>query len=409
MNFFKWIFRSSGPTGDHAGWQNSEPMVSVTPNAQPFTTEKAVQIPVVWACVDLLSRTVASLPIEVFKVTEDSKKLDLKSNLHSILAVSPNYVMTPYEFIQTMVMFWCLRGNAYAQIVRNSEGNVTALYPLNPDQMNVFQSQNGILTYRYYTKKDTYVDYKAEDILHWKCMGNGVMGLSKLEYMASSLTENAAAQAQANDTFSTKGKIKGYLTAQNILSPKQRDDIKEEFQTMAQGGIPVLTANLDFKQLALSPAETQLLETRRFSVEEICRWFGVPSALVNSDGGAPGSNLELVTANFYKSTILPMCISLEQAIMKRVPGTNERYDHQIQFKLSFLNRASDKDRSGINAQAVQNGWKTRNEVRREEGLPPVKDGDTLTAQNNLQPLNMLGSSNASQTPQKPLSTRATAQ
>ena len=406
MNFFKWIFRSSGPTGDHAGWQNTVPMVPVTPNSKVFTSETAVQIPVVWACVDLLSRTVASLPIEVFKEANGERKLDAKSNLHSVLSVSPNFMMTSFEFFQTMTMHWCLRGNAYAEIVRNSDGSVKALYPLNPDQMNVFMDDNGKVIYRYYNKKDKYKDYKTEEILHWKCMGNGIKGLSKLEYMSGSLTENAAAQESANDTFTSKGKIKGYLSTQSILSPKQREEIAAQFKMMAEtGGTPVLQGTTEFHQLALSPAETQLLETRKFSVEEICRWFGVPSALVNSDGGAPGSNLELVTANFYKSTILPMCISLEQAIMKRVPSMAERYDHQIRFKLSFLNRASDKDRSSINAQAVQNGWKTRNEVRREEGLPPMKDGDALTAQNNLQPLSMLGSANASQTPQTPLSTR----
>lgn len=409
MNFFKWIFRSSGPTGDHAGWQNSQPMVPVTTNSQPFTSEKAVQIPVVWACVDLLSRTVASLPIEVFVNDNGERRLDFKSNLNSILAISPNYMMTPFEFIQTLVMHWCLRGNAYAKIDRFKDGSVQSLNPLNPDQMNVFLSENGDVIYRYYTKKDRYEDYSASEVLHWKCMGNGVIGLSKLEYMAASLTESAAAQELANDSFTSKGKMKGILSADNIINPKQKEEINEQFLALAKGGIPVLPANLHFEQLTLSPAETQLLETRKFSVEEICRWFGVPSALVNSDGGAPGSNLEQVTANFYKSTILPMCISLEQAIMKRVPGQAEKYNHQIRFKLSFLNRASDKDRSSINAQAVQNGWKTRNEVRREEGLPPVKDGDALTAQNNLQPLSMLGSSNATQTPQTPISTMATAQ
>lgn len=405
MNFFKWIFRSSGPTGDYAGWQNSEPMAPVTTNSKVFSSEKAVQIPVVWACVDLLSRTVASLPIEVFKDLNGERQLDTKCNLHSILNVSPNFMMTPYELMQTMVMHWCLRGNAYAQIVRNGDGSVKALYPLNPDQMNVYMDESGKITYRYYDKKNHYVDYKTEDVLHWKCMGNGIKGLSKLEFMSSSLTENAAAQESANDVFTSKGRLKGILSTPNLLNPKQKDEIEVQFKNMAQGGIPVLPASMTFQQLSLSPAETQLLETRKFSVEEICRWFGVPSALVNSDGGAPGSNLEQVTANFYKGTILPMCISLEQAIMKRVPSTAEKYDHSIRFKLSFLNRASDKDRSSINAQAVQNGWKTRNEVRREEGLPPVKDGDALTAQNNLQPLAMLGSANASQTPQTPLSTR----
>lgn len=278
-------------------------MVPVTTNSQVFSSEKAVQIPVVWACVDLLSRTVASLPIEVFKDLNGERQLDTKCNLHSILTVSPNFMMTPYELMQTLVMHWCLRGNAYAQIVRKGDGSVKALYPLNPDQMNVYMDESGKITYRYYDKKNHYVDYKTEDVLHWKCMGNGIKGLSKLEFMSSSLTENATAQESANDVFTSKGRLKGILSTPNLLHPKQKEEIEVQFRNMATGGIPVLPASMTFQQLSLSPAETQLLETRKFSVEEICRWFGVPSALVNSDGGAPGSNLEQVTANFYKGTI----------------------------------------------------------------------------------------------------------
>ena len=91
--------------------------------------------------------------------------------------------------------------------------------------------------------------------------------------------------------------------------------------------------------------------------------------------------------------------------MKRLPCISEKVNHQVSFRLSFLNRANDQVRSQVNAQAVQNGWKTRNEVRIEEGLAPVKNGDILTAQNNLQPLSMLGTANPTQTPQTPISTR----
>ena len=88
--------------------------------------------------------------------------------------------------------------------------------------------------------------------------------------------------------------------------------------------------------------------------------------------------------------------------MKRVPCTEEKYSHSVKFRLSFLNRANDESRSRIAATAVQNGWKTRNEIRAEEGLAPVADGDTLTAQSNLFPLSQLGQTNTSQVSQQTL-------
>lgn len=396
MGLFKWFTAKHGPTGDNAGWQDSEPMIPAVTNVTPVAPEQSLQISTVYACVDLLARTVACLPCDVYLINSDgTKERDVKCNLHYILSQSPNFGMTPYELISTMVMHWALRGNAYALIVRGKDKLtkqevVKSIYPLNPDQMNVYMDTSGRVTYRYYDKKDQYVDYDPEQILHWKGLGNGILGLSKLEYMKASINESALAQETALDIFAQKGKMKGILSAQNVLSNNQKAEISKQFQKMRDGGIPVLPATLSFQQLSLSPAETQLLQTREYSVEEICRWFGVPSALIGSDGGAPGSNLEQVTANFYKSTVLPMLISLQQSIIKRVPCKDEKYNHIVEFRLSFLNRSNDSARSSINAQALQNGWKSRNEVRIEEGLAPVSGGDLLTAQSNLVPLDKLG-------------------
>lgn len=395
MRFFKWFGALLGSTSDHAGWQTSAPSMPAFEGVRNHGTDSALQIPAVWACINLLSRTVALLPIDVFKVdSKGLKKLDVDSNLHAILARTPNASMTPYEFISTMVLYWCLRGNAYALIERKgSKGDVISLLPLNPDQMMVHLDENGVLVYRYYTKENHYEEYASDKVLHWKAMGNGIMGLSPLSFMLASLNEAIEAQDVALDIFKNKGKLNGILTSASRLNEQQKKEIAQQFQKMRNDrSIPVLQTDLKFQALALSPAETQLLETRRFSVEEICRIYGVPSALVNSDGGASGSNLEQVTANFYRSTILPMCISLEQAIMKKVPSFNERYDHTISFRLSFLNRASDQARANINAQALQNGWKSRNEVRLEEGYDPIQsnNADALTAQSNLVPLDKLG-------------------
>lgn len=405
MAFWKWFSGWFSASGDHAGWQDNFPQMPAIENAKNYPPDSALQLPVIWACVDLLARTMASLPLDVY--IEDrfgTRERDDKCNLAYILQQSPNYGMTPYEFIHTMTMHWALRGNAYALIVRKTDKTVKALYPLNPDQMRVYLDDDGSLIYHYYNKKNEYVDYKPEQILHWKSMGNGVIGLAKLDFMKASVTESALAQTTAVDIFGKKGRLDGILTSESKLDNTQKIEIAKQFQRMRAGeGIPVLPASMQFIQLNQTAAEAQLLETRKFSVEEICRWFGVPSALVNSDGGAPGSNLEQVTANFYKQTILPMCTSLEQAIMKRLPCPDERVNHQVRFRLTFLNRASDQVRSQINAQAVQNGWKTRNEVRIEEGMAPLPDGDALTAQSNLQPLDMLGTANASQVSQTPIS------
>ena len=142
--------------------------------------------------------------------------------------------------------------------------------------------------------------------------------------------------------------------------------------------IPIIPASLRFQQLSLSPADTQLLETRRYTSSEICRWFGVPEAMLTGEA----SKIEDVERHFYRTTILPLCLSADQSCSKKIPCTSEK-SHIVKFRLSELNRASDAERASLNATYVQNGIKSRNEVRREEGLKDVDGGDILTAQINL--------------------------
>lgn len=401
---FKFISRFFlSNLNDKKGWQNQVPISSAIESpTKLLSPEQSLQVSTVWACIDLLSRIFASLPCDVYSEASDgSFDVDTKCSLHRLLSISPNSYQTPFEFWQTMTLFWALRGNAYALIIRNSDGSARALYPLNSDQMTVFINEKGQVVYQYYDRNDRYVEYSAKDIFHWKCLGNGVIGLSKLEYMRSSLTECSQTQNIAIDTYASKGRMNGILSSQvTNINPKQQQDIQAAMLKAKQGGIPILPLGFSFQQLSLTPAETQLLETRKFTVEEICRWFAVPSAMINAAGGASGANIEQVVDNFYKTTILPMCTAVEQGIVKRIACIDEKLRHRVKFRLSALNKANDQVRSSVNATALQNGWKTRNEVRVSEGLPPIPGADALTAQNNLVPLENLGKVDSSQTSQK---------
>ena len=146
--------------------------------------------------------------------------------------------------------------------------------------------------------------------------------------------------------------------------------------------------------MSLSPADTQLLETRKFSTAEICRWFGVPPALVGAESG----DYEKLERWFYKATILPLCVSAEKALMKRVATQDERHNHEVRFRLGELNRADDQARAAIYATHVQNGLRSRNEIRNVEGWNPseIPEADSLTVQSNLMPLETLGKTTPSQ-------------
>jgi len=287
-----------------------------------------------------------------------------------------------------------LRGNAYARIDRDdSTGEALAMWPMPADQVEARVLADGSMIYLYSFGGDIAV-YAAENVLHLKGLGNGTSGLAKLEFMRSTTDEATKAQQSASKIFGSSGKPTGLLMIDKALNAEQRAKLRRNFSEMGEGStarVHLLEADMKYQQLSLSPADQQLLETRKFSVEEICRWFDVPPVLVHHAGvTAWGSGIEQLIQGFYTLAIRPALISIEQAVMKRVMTSRQRATMKVEFNLDALMRGNPTQRADINAKNVQNGLKTRAEIRQLEGDPFIPGTDVLTAQSNLVPLDMLG-------------------
>lgn len=393
--FISWI--GGGILRDQSGQQLSTPSVMT---ATPTSPDAAMQISTVYACVSLLARVISSLPLMVYENQPDGRRrLARNSRLWMVLHSRPNDVMTPRDFWSTMIMHWAMRGNAYAQIIRDSSGDLVSLWPLSPDQTEVFVDKNGQVAYKYQKDGQTYI-LGPNDVLHIKDIGNGLIGLSKLAFMSSSVKEATEAQRFATANAENFGKPSGILTVDHILKSKNKDGVNErerirdsltDFRSGGSSKIIVLEADMKFNAVTLTPEESQLIENRRFSVEEICRWFGVPPVLIGASGATTwGSGISEITSGFVKFTIGPMLVSIEQALQSRVFSLDERMNMQAEFSLDALMRGDITSRYQAYATAVQNGFKTRNEVRQLENDEPVEGGDVLTAQTNLAPLDKLG-------------------
>ena len=389
---------------DQSGQQLETPSSLV---AAPMSPDIALQISTVYACARLLAGTVSSLPLMVFK--EDSRgnrKIDRGSRLWTILHDQPNAVMTASDFWQAMILQWALRGNAYAQIMCDSVGDVISLWPLSSDQMTVFSDkQTGRLVYQYVRDSETY-DLTPDQVLHIKDIGTGILGFSKLEFMGSSVQEAMATQKYTMQNAQNFGRPSGILTVDHVLDRKkgQADAVGRALGSFKSesGKLIVLEADMKFQQVALTPEQSQLLESRKYGVEEICRWFGVPPVLIGASGATTwGSGIAEIVSGFHKFTLNPLLKSIEQALESRILRAEERGSVVIEFNLDAFFRGDLQSRYAAYATAVQNGFKTRNEVRALENDPPLEGGDTPTAQTNLAPLDKLGevaSSNAPQTP-----------
>ena len=396
MNFAKW-FGFGGAISENVGTQNPVPGIALVPDVGNIGPDGALQISTVWACIELRANTIASLPFFAYEMNNGEKALARGSRLYELLHESPNSRHTPFEFWRAMMMNHDLRGNAYARIDRDAKGEAIALWPMPADQVEVRVLDSGTMVYEYQLGNDIAI-LSADNVLHLKNLGNGTVGLAKLEFMRSSTDEAAKSQAAASKVFGSGGKPTGVLMLDKVLNKEQREALQRSFAGMAEGNssrLYVLEANMKYSQLSMTPEDQQLLETRHFGIDECCRWFGVPSVLVNHSGQVKYGNDDVVEGFFYKLAIRPMIVNIEQAIRKRVMTPRQRATMHSEIEMNALLRGSAAERAEYYAKGVQNGWITRAEVRQLEGWPKIAGADVLTAQSNLVPLAMMGKITAS--------------
>jgi len=203
------------------------------------------------------------------------------------------------------------------------------------------------------------------------------------------------AQNHSASTFRKSAKRPGVFMIDKLLTDAQRDSIRKNYRGLVEGGddeLLVLEAGAKFEPLSMSPVDLQLMETRRFTVEDIARWFGINSVMINDTAKTTtwGTGIGQLIEGFYKFRLRPMLELLEQAIDRRVLTSAQRQLYSAEFSLDAILRGSLSERLDNGSKAVQNGLMTRNEWRQLENYPPMPGGDVLTAQVNLAPINQLG-------------------
>lgn len=388
------FYRNGGGLGESTGSQTPTPSVPLISDSASIGPDGALQLASVWACINRRATTIASLPFFVYENKDGLRTMARDSRLYSLLHESPNGRMTPFEFWRAMIINHDLRGNAYARIDRDARtGDAVALWPMPADQVEMRVLDDGSVVYLYRIGSNV-AAFAEQNVLHLKGLGNGTVGLSTLEYMRATTDEMAKAQTSASKIFGNSGKPTGVLMVDAVLKDEQRKSIRDSLLDLAIGStsrLAVLEAGMKYQQLSISPEDQQLLESRQFGTEEICRWFDVPPVLIHhSNVTTWGSGVEQIVDGFHKLTIRPMLVSIEQAVRKRVMTSRDRATLTAEFSHDALLRGNIKDRMEVYSKAVQNGLKTRNECRQLENDPPMPDADELTAQSNLVTLARLG-------------------
>jgi HK97 family phage portal protein len=386
-----WAFwrKSASSSGirREAGIQQEGPSTTFAVPKYPVTADTAMQISAVWAAVQLKSTILGSLDLHFHRMTGSGRVAVLDHALARLFRGRVNRYQNRVEFFETLGLNLYLTGNAFCLIQRNG-AEIVGLLPLMSAQVEVELMRDGSLVYTYRDGAENVRVYSPENVWHLKLPGNGMIGMSPLDYARNSISLAIAGEDWASRLVGNGGKPTGVLMYDRILSTEQREQIREKFKDLREGtaeALVVLEAGMKYEQVSLSPQDVQLLQARRFQIEDIARFFNVPSVLINDTSGSTvwGSGIEQIITGWYKLGFRPELERIEQSIVANLLTEIERETISVEFDFEELLRTDFNTRVTTGAKAVNAGLMTRNEWRKREWLPEMPGADELTAQVNL--------------------------
>ena len=357
-----------------------------TTSGKPVNEKTAMQTTAVYACVRILSETIASLPLHVYQYRDDGgKELVHDHPLYYLLHDEPNPEMTSFVFRETLMSHLLLWGNAYAQIVRNGAGRVMGLYPLLPDKVEVERDERGKLYYIYHRNSDENPTFKQsgdyilrqEDVLHIPGLGfDGLIGYSPIAMAKNAVGMTLACEEYGASFFANGANPGGVLEHPGVL--KDPAKVRESWNSVYRGvnnahKVAVLEEGMKYQQIGIPPEEAQFLETRKFQINEIARLYRIPPHMVGDLEKSSFSNIEQQSLEFVKYTLDPWVIRWEQSLQKALLLPGEKCGYFIKLNVDGLLRGDYQSRMTGYAVGRQNGWLSTNDIREMENMNPLSE------------------------------------
>jgi HK97 family phage portal protein len=385
LSYFRRAF------GLHVQPASTPVSIGFVPSGERVDTGDVLALSAAYACTRLIAGTIGSLPVQVLKSEGvDGTPVPARDHwAYRLLHDSPNDELTPFEFFEGVGASIELKGNALALKDRTGE-RTSALIPVRWDDVQVRRLGDGRIEYEHRGEK-----YGPDEVLHLRGFGGDALGgLSTIAVAAGTFGLAKAIDRSAGALFRNGIRTSLALAAEHDLQPEQIEElarrIEEKWAGAMNAGRPlVLNSGLKAVQLSMNADDAQLLESRGFTVEEVCRFFGVPPFMVGHHEKTTswGSGVEQAVLGFQKFTMAPRLKRVEQALMKQLLTPADRAAGiRIEFNVEGLLRAASKERADFYTAAINAGWMSRNEVRRKENLPPIDGGDKITVQMQQVPL-----------------------
>lgn len=338
----------------------------------------AMNLSTVFRCVDLISDSIAGLPIRIIKDNGDCKNELSNHPLNIVFSAGLANNLTVYHFMKLLIQSVLLKGNGFALIERANDGTVIGLKFLESGDVQIHydkQRKNSL----YYTC--TLIQNKKIEpcnMIHLRKYSNdGVNGLSILSYAGRSIKISQAGENQAKRFYSSGCNLSGVLSVQANLNEDQRKGIHESWnKSMTEGGdgLAVLQGNMSYQPITISPEDAQLLGSRLFQVDELCRFFGVNPVLIGELSHSSYGSLEAAQQEFLLHCLLPYINMVEQEFTKKLFKPSEN-GLKINLDETAILRTDKTALANYYKTLLDTGILCVNEVRKELGYNEIEGGD----------------------------------
>lgn len=366
----------------HSGWHS---LLS--------SRSKPMLLSTVYRCVDLISDSVAVLPLKTYRLDAEGFKKEYKEHpAYQLLDMEPNEDMTRYIFFKTLMASVLLEGNGYAYIERDYKLDLLQLIFIPSSHVSIvyITDSNGIMRKRYQV-----VGFKElvepKDMIHvLNFTYDGIIGVSTLTHARQSLDIATSSEEHAAGFFKSGGSMSGILTVEGKRLDKEQKDqiyqIWDERMSQHPNGIAILEGNMKYQPITINPKDSQLLESRQFNVVDICRFFSVSPVKAFDLSKSSYSTVEATQLQYLTDTALAVITKIEQEINRKVFLKSERGKIMAEFDTSAILRTDKAAQAAYWKDMFYVGAATPNEIRRENNLSRIDNGDKVFVPVNTQTL-----------------------
>jgi len=347
----------------------------------PLSVQLSLQLSATYRCVDVISDAIASQTWDVLDYVEGGWTSDPLDPIGYILNNDPSPSMSRYIMMKTLMAKVLLEGNGYLIINRPYPMGDPLSFTLVNDTVKTYQRSDGTLYYVVGKPgKEFIVD--GQDMIHILNFSyDGLIGVSTLRHAANSISLAYSSEQSAKGFFSSGANMSGIIQSETKLTPEKADDIKASWAKAfnitsgTPGGIAVMEGGLKFMPVTVNPKDAQMLETRKYNVIDICRFFGVHPSKVFDDSNLTYSNIESFQLGFITDTVTPWDCKIESEFNRKIFRPSKAIKKRLNLNINELLRANLDAKANYVSKMFQCGGYKIDEVRRECGNPPIKGGD----------------------------------